>query len=154
MAITAVPLGPGWSGCYCVPGPSFKWSGFSDQAQSGLGRVMPITHDVAKDWAHHGLVLFPSLGGWWPSRSLVVRRYADAFNTFSLCHAEYYCKANDQGAFDLAMPVDQSRSCGAAYSWGGAAVARQRYEKVYVRPPQREVGAYDFREELMESAAH
>ncbi len=146
MAIAAVPLGPGWSGCYCVPGSSFRRSGFSDQAQTGFGRVMPTTHDVAKEWGHHGLVLFPSMGlnqlaGWWPSRSLVVRWYADAFNTFSLCQAGYYYNANDQGAFDLAMLVVQSRSCGAAFDWDRAAVAEHQYKNVYVMPHQWEATA-------------
>ncbi len=61
-------------------------------------------------------------------RALVIN-YADAFDSFSLCQAEYSYKALDKGSFDLAMPVGQSRSCGAAYSWGRAAVAGHRYEK-------------------------
>ena len=157
MAIAAVPLGPGWSGRLCVPGPSFIRSGFSRQTQSGLGAAMPITHDAAKEWAYHGLVLAPSmgydeLGGWWPSRSLVVRWYADAFDSFSLRKSQYYYKANDHGTFDLAMPVGESRSCGAAYNGARAAVAAHRYEKAYVMPPAWEADAYDRWEEFMDSA--
>ena len=144
-ACTAFPLGPGWDGILCVPGPAFLRSTFAGQEASGLGRVMPITRAVAIEWAYHALVILPSmnadpLGGWWPSRSLVVRWYLDCFEPTSLCQEQCYYKANDEGAFDLAMPINENPND--APTW---------YEKAYVTLPDWDDDMYDHYEQFMES---
>ena len=146
-ACTAIPLGPGWHGILCVPGPAFLPSGFGGQEASGLGRVMPITRAVGIEWAYHALVILPSmnadpLGGWWPSRSLVVRWYLDCFEPTSLCQEQCYYKANDEGAFDLAMPINENPND--APTW-------HCYEKAYVTHPDWDDVMYDHYEQFMES---
>ena len=110
--VTALPLGPGWSGILVVPGPSFYTSGCGGQQGCGVGRAVPVSHATALEWADYALNLAPTEGwaqngGWWPTRSLVVRWYGAQDDPTSLGGQEFYYKANDDGAFDLALPVNK-----------------------------------------------
>ena len=157
-ASTAIPLGPGWTGILCVPGPAFLPSGFGGQEASGLGRVMPITRAIAVEWAYHALVFHPSmdadpLGGWWPSRSLVVRWYENALDPTSLGKKTCYYKANDEGAFDLAMPIGQNPNDVGTFHDGFDRVPAHRYKKAYVTPPDwGEENICDMCERFMDNA--
>ena len=138
---TAVPLGPGWNGILCVPGPALRRSGFGGQEASGVGMVMPITRAVGVNWAYTALVDLPSMGanpmgGWWPSRSLVARWYADADDSACLLEDELYYKANDEGAFDLAAPFGRNLTDAPAFHDGYGFTPAHRYEKAYVMPPE------------------
>ena len=117
---------------------------------------MLITRAVAIDWAYQALVILPSqnaypLGGWWPSRSLVVRWYLDCFEPTSLCQEQYYYKANDEGAFDLAMPINENPNGVFAWYDGFTFQPAHCYEKAYVTLPDWDDDMYDRGEQFMES---
>ena len=156
---TAVPLGPGWNGILCVPGPTHRQSGFGGQEASGVGMVMPITRAVGVDWAYTALVALPSvgadsMGGWWPSRSLVARWYADADGAAYLLEDELFYKANDEGAFDLAAPFGHNLRDVPAFYDGYGFTPAHRYEKAYVMPPDWADGTgYDVCEAFMRSVS-
>ena len=76
-----------------------------------MGKVVPITTGVAMEWARYALVTAPQAGydpdgSWFPTRSLVCKWFRNAQDPGSLSDERFFYKANDAGAFDLAMPIN------------------------------------------------
>ena len=105
-----------------------------------LGMVVPISKEIMREWARNALnpsTRIPNkpFSGWWPTRSLAVRWLADRSDPNS-AGKPYYYKANDEGDFDIAMPINIDPRFTPEKYWKGERMHVARFKKgVYCEPP-------------------